>query len=66
MAGQPTGGGRFRRCLEGHGNTVSGLAALPDGKLVSGSWDCSVRVWNTANGAVALLCQCGITQTAHI
>lgn len=47
----PGEGGRFRRCLEGHGNTVSGLAACADGKLVSGSWDCTVRIWNTANGA---------------
>ena len=44
---------RFRRTLEGHTNTVSSLTTC-NGKLVSGSWDGTVRVWNTANGACPL------------
>ena len=40
-----------KRVLEGHANTVSALAALPDGRLASGSWDGTVRVWNPLKGA---------------
>src|SRR5207249_4539889 len=29
-----------------HGDTVSSLACLPDGRVVSGSWDGTVVVWS--------------------
>ncbi len=38
--------------LEGHTDTVHGLAFSADGsRLYSGSWDCTVRAWHTATGA---------------
>lgn len=35
--------------LSGHTNWVSDVAFAPDGTLVSGSWDGTVRVWDTAD-----------------
>jgi WD40 repeat protein len=35
--------------LEGHTDAVTVLAMWPDGKIASGSYDCTVRVWQ--NGA---------------
>jgi len=32
--------------LEGHAQTVTALAALPDGRLASGSEDCMIRLWD--------------------
>jgi WD40 repeat protein len=40
--------------LEGHSRPISALAALPNGKLASGSWDKTVRVWDVASGACLL------------
>ena len=36
--------------LEGHANAVRALAALPDGRLASGSWDNTIRLWDTKSG----------------
>ena len=37
-----------------HTSRVTALAVLPDGKLASGSWDKTVRVWDAASGACLL------------
>jgi WD40 repeat protein len=40
-----------RANLQGHTNTVLCLAIAPDGKtLATGSWDCSVKLWDIATG----------------
>ncbi|KAI9727364.1 MAG: hypothetical protein M1834_008435 [Cirrosporium novae-zelandiae] len=37
--------------LEGHSRTIRTIAFSPDGsRLVSGSWDCAVRVWDVSTG----------------
>ena len=36
--------------LRGHTGSVRGVSVLPDGKIVSGSYDDTVRVWDTATG----------------
>ena len=38
--------GTLRQQLSGHENTVSALIPLPDGKLISGSADRTVRLWD--------------------
>jgi WD40 repeat protein len=40
--------------LAGHGGAVCAMAALPDGRLATGSCDGTVRVWDVASGA----CSC--------
>jgi WD40 repeat protein len=37
--------------LEGHTNSVQALCLLPDGRLASGSYDNTIRLWNVATGA---------------
>jgi putative hemolysin len=37
--------------LEGHSGLVSALCVLPDGRLASGSWDYTIRLWDTTAGA---------------
>jgi WD40 repeat protein len=38
-------------CLAGHSGQVNALAALPDGRLVSGSGDRTIRLWDLTSGA---------------
>ena len=39
--------------LKGHSNHVLSVAFSCDGtRVVSGSWDCSVQVWNAATGDI--------------
>jgi WD40 repeat protein len=39
------------RTLVGHEGEVNAVAVTPDGqRAVSGSWDCTLRVWNLRNG----------------
>jgi WD40 repeat protein len=40
--------------LEGHTGVIHGLAVLPDGRLVSGSNDKTVRVWSGTHGIYQL------------
>ena len=35
--------------LDGHTHPVTKLAWLPDGKLLSGDWDCNLAVWSVAS-----------------
>ena len=39
-----------KRTLEGHTDYVNALAALPGGKLASGSHDRTIRIWDVATG----------------
>jgi WD40 repeat protein len=43
------------RVLQGHIFNVTALAALPDGRVVSGSLDHTVRVWDLATGSCRVL-----------
>jgi WD40 repeat protein len=37
--------------LEGHTDSVRALAVLPDGRVVSGIDDKSVRIWSSGTGS---------------
>ena len=37
--------------LEGHSERVTALCVLPDGRLASGSYDNTIRLWDVATGA---------------
>lgn len=39
------------RTLEGHSNGVRALEVLPDGRLASGSYDGTIKLWNPVSGA---------------
>ncbi|CUA75333.1 Serine/threonine-protein kinase TOR [Rhizoctonia solani] len=46
-------GQRIGNPLEGHTQSITSLAFLPDGKhLVSGSYDCTICVWDVSSGQV--------------
>ena len=45
------GGGEIRT-LTGHAGEVNALASLPDGRILSGSNDGTMRLWNKATGEV--------------
>ena len=37
--------------MKGHTGGVNSVVFSPDGKkIVSGSWDCTIRVWDSENG----------------
>ncbi|KAH7339087.1 hypothetical protein B0J17DRAFT_659798 [Rhizoctonia solani] len=40
------------KTLTGHTNSVMSIAFTPDGRLVSGSVDCTICVWRVSDGAV--------------
>src|SRR5271166_3656429 len=44
------GSGQCLRVLEGHSSSVAHVAALPDGRAVSASWDMTLRLWDLASG----------------
>jgi len=44
----------WRECLSGHTQRVSSVCALPDGGIVSGSWDGTLRIWQS-NGDCKVL-----------
>ena len=45
------GDGRLLHTLNGHTSTVTSVCYSPNGQyLASGSWDNSIRIWNTNNG----------------
>ena len=37
--------------LDGHSGRVAALCLLPDGRLASGAWDNTIRLWDVAAGA---------------
>jgi len=41
---------RIIRNLKGHTQNVTALAVLSDGSLVSGSLDCTIKIWDTKTG----------------
>ena len=47
----PLAGGGEARVLEGHQGNVNAVVFLPDGRLVSGGYDATVRIWPEAAGA---------------
>ena len=51
--------GRPVRLLEGHEGRVSCLAASVEDLLVSGAWDCSLRLWRPSTGACLAVVRLG-------
>jgi WD40 repeat protein len=55
LSGRPNGWSRNVAIIEGHSNMVSSVAFSPDGKrIVSGSWDKSIRIWDADTGSKIL------------
>jgi WD40 repeat protein len=52
--------------IEGHSRHISCCAALPDGRIVSGSYDKTLKVWNTFTaGARRSTGKCELTLNGH-
>ena len=47
---RPVFEGIHTRTLQGHTRSVGSLVVLPNGDLASGSWDKTIRVWDTDTG----------------
>src|SRR5438093_1723639 len=43
------------RLLEGHQQNVNGVAFLPDGRVVSASYDATVRIWPASAAEAAVI-----------
>ena len=50
---------RMIKTLTGHSGPIWSLAGLPDGTLASGSWDDTIKIWDTNTG------DCLKTLTGH-
>ena len=51
--------GRQERTLEGHQGLVDAVAITPDGRrVVSGSWDKTLKVWHLETGALICTFNC--------
>ncbi len=50
-------GARPLRLLQGHGNKVMGLRFTPDGRLLSASYDNTMRLWDPASGTTLRIYQ---------
>ena len=51
--------GQLRRTLQGHSRTVQAVAIAPNGDyIVSGSWDKTVRIWDSASSMSAYTPAC--------
>ncbi len=50
-------GRRPRATLAGHANAITSLAALEEGRVVSGSLDRTVRTWDVARGRLLSVCR---------
>lgn len=48
--------GECVKTFEGHNGVVSSIVLMQDGKLCSGSYDGSIKVWNVQTGNVRRLC----------
>jgi len=51
--------GQCRRTLRGHAGWVSSLSVLRGGRVVSASWDATLRVWNPETGDQTLILSSG-------
>ncbi len=61
--------GRCRYKLEGHTLAITGVSWSPDGRLVfTASWDNTVRAWDVASGACAIVYHApdGIAAISHV
>jgi WD40 repeat protein len=52
--------GRKVATLEGHTGMVSALSVLPDGRLASAAFDCSIKIWDPSRGG-----ELDLTLTGH-
>lgn len=47
--------GKFHQCLKGHKSTVTCLTTLRDGRIITGSDDKTIRIWNSKTGKCDLV-----------